>query len=102
MNAVGTVKFAMFEAFLNVHGIVKGLTFLIRFLDTAARRCIIMGYCEADHAAVCKVYRALHKALTERTTPNDLTTVLILNGTGNDFGSRSRVFIDKNDNLSVE
>ena len=78
MNAVSTVKFTMFEAFFNVHGIVKRFTFLIRFLYATARRRVVMGYREADHAAVSKVYRTLYKAFTERSAADDLATVLIL------------------------
>ena len=80
MDAVGRVQLTMLEALLNVLGVLLALPFHVWFLDTTARRCVIMGNGETDHASVGEVDRTLDKSLSECTTSHNLTAVLVLDG----------------------
>ena len=102
MNAVGAVKFAMFETILNVQRITPRITFRVRFLYTAAGRRVIMGNRETNHAAIRELYRPVHQSFAKLTTTKNLATVLILQRTRNDFGCRSRKFVDENHHFPRE
>ena len=100
MDAVGIGKLATLQAIHHIHRIILILTLLIRLLDTTARGRIIMGNSETDHRPIRHVDRPLDKSLAKGTTPNDYTSILILNGTSDNLCGRGRITIDKHDDLT--
>ena len=101
MDAVGTIELTMFVAVVEVHGVVLHVALDVWLLDAPSRRRIVMGDGEPHHRTVGEIDGALHKALAKRTATHHKTTVLVLNGSCNDFCSRGRELIDKHHYLAV-
>ena len=80
MNAVAVSEFSMFQTVVKVHLVFLEVTLLVRFLNTAACRGIIMGYGEPNHGTVGEIHGALYQTLTKGAAAYDGSTVLILNG----------------------
>ena len=55
---------------------------------------------EADHRSVRHIDRSLYKSLAKGATPNDHSSVLILNGSRDNLCSRSRIAIDEHNDLT--
>ena len=60
-----------------------------------------MGDSEPHHAPVGEVDRTLYKPLAKSTPANYKRTVLILQGSCNNLGSRSGELVHQNGNLSI-
>ena len=102
VNTVGTHQFAMLQSVHHIHGVILGITLGIGFLNATACRGVIMRHGESDHRTVGQVDGALHKSLAKGSATYDHSTVLVLYGTRDNLGGRSRILVDEHHNLSVE
>ena len=100
MHAVGIRQFTTLQAVEHIHRIILVAALRVRLLDTTARRGIIMGDRESDHRAVGKVYRTLDKALAKRSATHHDATILILDSTCDNLGSRGRIAVNQNNDLT--
>ena len=101
MDAVLIGELAMLVAIVEIHRIIQSVTLLIRFLDASAARRIVMGDGETNFAAIIEGQRTLHQTLTKGSATNHYTTVLILDGSGNNFGGRSGKLIGEHYHLAL-
>ena len=101
MNTISIRQFPTLQTVQHVHCIVLGTAFGIWFLNTTTRRRIIMCYRQTYHRPVGQVDWTLYKTLSESTTTNNRSTILILNSSCNNLCSRGRITIDKNHDLPL-
>ena len=57
---------------------------------------------KANHGPVGKFNGSLHQSLAKRAAPDHETAVLVLYGTGYDFGSRSGIVVHQHDEFTVK
>ena len=101
MDAVLIGELAMFVTLVQIHRIIQSVTFLIWLLDASAARRIVMGDGETNLATIIEGQRTLHQSLAEGSATNYYTTVLILDGSGNNFGGRSGKLIGEHHHLAL-
>ena len=89
MNTVGREELSALVAGHEVVFVLFAMPLFIGFLDAAARGGVVAGNGQAHHAAVLELNGLLHQSLAEGTTPDDGAPVIVLNGSGEDFGGRS-------------
>ena len=73
----------------------------VGFLDAASGGRIVAGYGEAYHGLVAKGNGLLYKTLAKGAAADDGATVIVLNGTGKNLGSRRRNLVDKHNERQV-
>src|SRR5574344_543183 len=100
MNAIGVCQLSMVKTLFDIINIIDILA--VRLLNTSSCRCEIFSYGQTNHRTVLKLYRALNQTFSERSSAYNIPTVPILNGTGDNFRSRSRVLIYHNNQLTTE
>ena len=101
VDAVLVGELTMLVSLVKIHRIVLTVTFLIWFLNTSATWGIVMGDGETNLTAILEGERTLHQSLAEGTTTYHHTTVLVLDGTRNDFGGRGSKLIGEHHNLAL-
>ena len=97
MNAVLTEELAPFVTCDEIHLILFRLPFHVGFLDATSRRGVITCDGQMDQGTVSKFNRLLHKTLSKGATSYDDASVVVLNGTREDFCSRSGRLINEYD-----
>ena len=93
LHAVGIEHLPVPVAIVDVVGII--LAAGVGLLDASAGRCVITGDGNAEAAAVIEIERLLHEALPERTAADYPASVVILDGSGEDFAGRCGVLVDQ-------
>ena len=101
MDAVLVGELAMLVAIVEIHRIIQSVSLLIRLLDTSAARRIIMCDGEANLAAIIEGERTLNQSLAEGSATYHHSTILILNGSGNNLCGRSCKLIGKHYHLTL-
>ena len=101
MDAVLIGELAMLVTLVQIHRIIQSVTFLIWLLDASAARRIVMGDGETNLATIIEGQRTLHQSLAEGSATYHYSTVLILNGSGNNLCGRSCKLIGKHYYLAL-
>ena len=91
----------MLVTVVEIHRIIQSVSLLIRLLDASAARRIIMGDGEANLAAIIEAERTLHHSLAEGSATYHYSTILILDGSGNNLCGRSCKLIGKHYHLTL-
>ena len=86
VDGVLVVELATLVAIDEVHLIVLALPHRIRLLDAAAGWGVIASDGKAQGRTIVKVELLLYETLAERTTTDNLGTVVVLHGSSKDFG----------------
>ena len=92
----------MLQAVLEILVVVLRIPLLVRLLNAAAGWSVIMCDGETDHRTVGHVERTLHETLAKRASAHHLATVVVLQRSRDNLGSRCRKLIYKHHHLSVE
>ena len=93
VNAVGIGQLAALQALQHVLGIVFLVALFVGLLDAAARRRVVVGDGEAHHRTVRQIQRTLHQSFAIGSATDDGASVVVLDGTRNNLGSRCRIAI---------
>jgi len=79
-----------------VHFVFAVFAAFVGALDATSRRGIIAGDSQTDGGTVTEVNRLLYQSFAERTAADDGSTVIVLDGSGEDFTGRSGTFVYQN------
>ena len=90
----------MVVTFDDVHVILHLIPHGVGLLDAASARGIITCHGQPDHRAVGQDERFLYQTFAERAATYHQATVLVLDGSRDDFGGRGRIFIHQYDDSS--
>ena len=106
MDAVGVHQFTVVEAVQQVAVILfehvfARAVFVVGLLYAAPCGGVVACHGEAYHRAVGQVDGALHESLAEGAAADDYAAVPVLDGSGDDFAGRGRVFVYQYDEASV-
>ena len=88
LDAILREELAVLIAGEEVLLIILVITQGVWLLDASARWSIVAGDGKTDEAVVRELYLLLNQTLTERAAADDGGTVVVLHGTGKDFGRR--------------
>ena len=93
-------QFATLQAVIDIHGIVAPLALLVRFLNAASGRSIVMGNGQSDHRTVRQVYGSLDESLAKGAAPHYDAPILVLNGSRDNLCCRGGVAVYEHDDFA--
>ena len=99
--AVAVGQLTVLQTVLEILLVLLQLTFLVRLLNAATRRRIIVSHGQTDHRLVGQVDRTLHEPLAEGAPADHYSAVLILYGTGYNLCRRRREFVDEHHDAAL-
>ena len=102
MDTVGIRQLSIVVTVYYIQRIAFLVSLLIRLLDATTAGGIVAGHRKAYHTAVGQVDRPLDKPLAEGASPDNDTSVLILDGSAENLGCRSAVLVDEYYDLAIE
>ena len=98
--AVQTGQFSVLEAGVEVFVVGFLVSFLIGFLHAASRGSVVVRNGQSNHGTVGQVHGSLNESLPEGASSDDDATVMVLNGSADDFRGRGGGFIDEHHDAS--
>ena len=101
VNAVEAIVLATLRAVEQVFLIGLLVALGIGLLDAATAGSVVTRNSESHHRAVVKPDGALNQSLAESAPPDNYSTIPVLHGSAEDFGSRSRILVDHDDHGQV-
>ena len=99
MYAVGTHQLSAVETVQHIHVIFFLVSFDVGLLKATSDRAIVVCNGEANQRTVWEVDGALYESFGKGASSDNDASVIVLDGTREDFGSRGSVAIYQNDHL---